>query len=425
MNSIFVFMILALALTALVTGVLMWVLLRARVASSGASQAKANAAVYRDQLAELAREHAQGALDDAALALARDELTTRLLEDTAEDEAAAAQAERRPVASAIVAAVLFPVLAMSLYLWLGQPQALSPQAQAAPPSEDSHPDLEALASSLAKKLQTDPANAQGWVMLGRTYRALERFADANQAYQKALALNADDDVALERAEVLAQQNKGNFQGEPWATIQQVLARDGRHLGGLLLAGSASYAEGKYRNALDYWQKAREQLDTGSEEAQGLDTALAKARAKLGESGTALAAARPASAPAMASVQAKAGAAAGTTASVSGRLTLAQALQGKVSPGDTVFIYATPANGERMPLAIFRSTVARLPMDFELDDSSAMNPQRKMSSAGEVILKARVSKSGNAMSQPGDLIGSLGPMKVGSRGLKLVISEEVR
>ena len=112
-------------------------------------------------------------------------------------------------------------------------------------------------------------------------------------------------------------------------------------------------------------------------------------------------------------------------SVTGRVTIAPALKGKVSPEDTVFIYATPANGERVPLAIVRTTVSKLPFSFTLDDSTAMNPQRKLSGEAQVTLKARVSKSGNAMSQAGDLMGSLTPVKVGSRDLSIVISDELK
>jgi cytochrome c-type biogenesis protein CcmH len=100
------------------------------------------------------------------------------------------------------------------------------------------------------------------------------------------------------------------------------------------------------------------------------------------------------------------------------------LKAKVKPSDVVFIYATPANGERMPLAIFKTTVAQLPLAFTLDDSTAMTPERKLSAAGEVFVKVRVSKSGNAMPQSGDLTGTLGPVKVGSKGLKLEIKDQI-
>jgi len=110
--------------------------------------------------------------------------------------------------------------------------------------------------------------------------------------------------------------------------------------------------------------------------------------------------------------------------VTGQVNLSASLKSKASPNDVVFIYATPANGDRMPLAIFKTTVSQLPLNFTLDDSSAMTPDRKLSAAGEVMVKVRVSKSGNAMPQSGDLSGSLGPVKVGAKGLKLEIKDQI-
>ena len=110
--------------------------------------------------------------------------------------------------------------------------------------------------------------------------------------------------------------------------------------------------------------------------------------------------------------------------VTGQVNLSASLKSKASPNDVVFIYATPANGDRMPLAIFKTTVSQLPLNFTLDDSTAMTPDRKLSAAGEVMVKVRVSKSGNAMPQSGDLSGSLGPVKVGAKGLKLEIKDQI-
>jgi cytochrome c-type biogenesis protein CcmH len=108
------------------------------------------------------------------------------------------------------------------------------------------------------------------------------------------------------------------------------------------------------------------------------------------------------------------------ARIAGRVSLAPELAAQTSPSDTVFIYATPAQGGRMPLAIVRTTVAALPFDFVLDDSQAMGPQSKLSSASEVVLKARISKTGQAMAQPGELGVSVGPIKNPSSQLSLVI-----
>ncbi len=414
MNDNFLFIILALAITAVVVLVLMARLLRSRSATDK-SQDAANAKVYREQLAELTAEQAQGLLTDEVYVQARDELTRRLLEDTPDDSNALGAKPQRAFVSAVVIAVALPVCALSTYWALGEPDGLNPQKTAA--DSEKHPDLEAMAASLASKLETDSGNVQRWVMLGRTYRALDQYDKALDAYQKALKLGADDDIALERVEILAQKNGGHFEGEPWRVIRQVLAKNARHYGGLLLAGSASYAGGDYKQAIHYWTQVREQLESDDQDAPGLDIALNKAREKL-------------SMPAQNTLPAPATSAADAVGfkqgqSISGRVVLDAQWHSKVAPTDTVFIYALAANGERMPLAIKRSNVGSLPMDFVLDDSTAMDASRKLSMQDKVIVKVRVSKSGEAMPRPGDLMGSVGPVAVGTQHLKITINEQVR
>lgn len=414
MNSHFVFMASALLLTAVVVLVLMWSLMRRRALVSP-NLAQANQQVYRLQLKDLDIEHAQGTVSEADYVQARTELLGRLLEDTAQVEAPEAKTSARSGVSAMVLALALPVAAMCTYLWLGEVQGLNPPA-AAVGETDSAPDLAMMAASLEKKLQAEGGNAQRWVMLGRTYRALNQFDKALPAYQKALSLDADDDIALERAEVLAQQNGGDFKGEPWAVIRRVLAQKPRHVNALLLAGSASYAEGEYTAAVRYWQQARDQLQPGDEEIQGIDMALNTAREKAGEP-------QPApTSPAANRAKSPDAAAGVAVAGISGKVSVDPALKLAIAPTDTVFVYATPADGAKMPLAVVRRTAADLPFDFVLDDSSAMSPERKLSSQSKVVLKVRISKTGEAMTRPGDGIGVIEGVAVGSRQVRLVVNQ---
>jgi cytochrome c-type biogenesis protein CcmH len=217
---------------------------------------------------------------------------------------------------------------------------------------------------------------------------------------------------LERIEIIAMQRQGQFEGEPWNVIREVLQRDPQHFGALLTAGSASYAEGKFADALRYWEQARKPLDANNPDLEGLENAIAAVRDRLGMP------------PAKSSPASSSTSAVTSGLNVTGQVNLSASLKSKASPNDVVFIYATPANGDRMPLAIFKTTVSQLPLNFTLDDSSAMTPDRKLSAAGEVMVKVRVSKSGNAMPQSGDLSGSLGPVKVGAKGLKLEIKDQI-
>jgi cytochrome c-type biogenesis protein CcmH len=419
MNASMLFVIIALGIALGVAVILLWVLLREKEPVTQASQAKANAKVYRDQISDLDREHDSGHISDEEWQQSRDELSLRLLEDTSAVDDPAAKAEKPAIWTAVVLAVALPLGSMGFYMWVGQPEALNPLALKTPDQVDPK-DLTKMAQTLAEKLQAKPDNLQGWVMLGRTYRALENFDAALQAYDRALKLSDDDDLKLERIEVIAMQRQGQFEGEPWNVIREVLQRDPQHFGALLTAGSASYAEGKLADALKYWEKARLPLEANNPDLPGLDSAIATVRDKMG-----LPAKAVSSAP---SGPASGGSSANALPSglnVSGQISLSAAMKAKANPNDAVFVYATPANGDRMPLAILKTTVSQLPLNFTLDDSTAMTPERKLSMAGEVLVKVRVSKSGNAMPQSGDLSGgTAGPVKVGTQGLKIEIKDQI-
>lgn len=405
MNASMLFVLIALGIALCVAVVFLWVLMRERKPVTQASQAKANAKVYRDQISDLDREHDSGHISDQEWQQSRDELSLRLLEDTSAVDDPAAKTEKPAIWTAVVLAVALPLGSMGLYMWVGQPEALNPLALKTPDQVDPK-DLAKMAQTLAEKLKDKPDNLQGWVMLGRTYRTLENFDAALKAYDSALKLSADDDLKLERIEIIAMQRQGQFEGEPWNVIREILQRDPQHFGALLTAGSASYADGKFADALKFWEQARKPLDANNPDLEGLESAIAAVRERLGMP------------------PAKATPAATSGLNVTGQVNLSASLKSKASPNDVVFIYATPANGDRMPLAIFKTTVAQLPFNFTLDDSTAMAPDRKLSAAGEVMVKVRVSKSGNAMPQSGDLSGSLGPVKVGAKGLKLEIKDQV-
>ena len=425
MMSTMLFMLLALAMCLCIAAVFIWILLRQRPVRSSASQAKLNASVYRAQIMDLDREHQSGHISTQEWQQTRDELSQRMLEDTSLSDDPGARKEKPALWTALVIALTLPLASLSMYLWVGEPEALQ-AAITESPEKVMQTELSDMVQTLAKKLEANPENQEGWVMLGRSYRALEKYDNAVSAYDRALKLSADDNLKLERAEVLALKAKGNFEGEPWSVIRDILKKDPQNKGALLLAGSASYAHDKYADALRYWQQARLQLAADHPDVPSLENAIATAQNKLG-----LPVTPPSTLPSQAPAAASAAGAAGPVASstqagltISGRLSLAAALKNKASPNDMVFVYASPANGDRMPLAIFKSTVEKLPLNFTLDDSTAMLPERKLSGAGEVILKARISKSGNAIPQSGDLTGTLGPVKVGAKGLVLEIKEQI-
>jgi len=400
---------------------------------SAQEMAQANTQVYRDQLEELEREYLAGNLTQAELHATRDELAQRLLDDVATDAPALVtsapsasdevKAFRKPWRAVVALGVALPVLAVVMYGVLGQPMALDPSvlARGAGENEEVTPEkLATMATALIRRLQDEPNSMEGWVMLGRVQRARGRYEEAAEALAKALALSRDDNLLIERAEVLAQKNGGSFAGEPWSIIQRVLAADPHHLNALFLAGSASYAEMNFRSALRFWERAREVVAADSPDAPELDRAIAEARQQLGlppiPARAATAKNNAPSGPANAAQQA---------VRISGRVSVAPELASKVAPSDTVFIYATPVSGSRMPVAIVKISASQLPYDFVLDDSTAMNPNVKLSGMEEVTVRARISKTGNAAAQPNDLGVSVTPVKPGSAGLNLMVREALR
>jgi cytochrome c-type biogenesis protein CcmH len=425
------FVALTLLMVVAVLGVLVWSLWRPPVQAAADAHEQANAQVYRDQSADLAREHGLGHLNDAEYAQALEELKLRLRDDWVSGPVQAhGGVTHRPRKTVLALCLMLPVCAVLLYGAWGSPMGLDPSALArsAPdegPNATVTPEkIAQMVGQLERRLQDEPNNVDAWVMLARLQRSQEKFPASEKSFAKALALTPDDDLAVERAEVVAQVQGGDFSGEPWAVINRILKANPNQNNALLLAGSASFSEGRFAQAIQYWERVRASLPPQSEDINALDSALAQARERLApgrasdqppvtgsasaqSSNAGAASAQP---PVSTGTSNNPPPASTAAARIAGRVSLAPELAAQTSPSDTVFIYATPAQGGRMPLAIVRTTVAALPFDFVLDDSQAMGPQSKLSSASEVVLKARISKTGQAMAQPGELGSAWGRSK---------------
>ena len=396
-------------LTALVLAVLCWPLLRRRENAS-ASRRAINAAIFRDQMADLERDLAVGTLSRTDYATARDELERRVLEDVADDGSPAAEAPRRLPRTAIGLGLSLPAAAVALYFVLGTPAALDPAAQQG--SMPSQAEVEQMVATLAAKLEKNPENLQGWAMLGRSYKVMGRLEEAGKAFDKAGAImESEPELMLEVAELSAEINQGKVEGRGAALLKKVLQTQPDNPQALVLAGTDAYFRQDYPAALRHWERVLAQVPPDSEDARNLGAGIEKVRSLMGQGA-------PAPAPAPAAKPA----ATGQAAAVSGRVSLSPALKDKASPDDVVFIFARPANGPRMPLAVLRVRVADLPKDFTLDDSMAMSPDAKLSSASELRIEARISKAGDAIAKPGDLSGEVSPVKPGATGLKVVIDK---
>ena len=387
---------------------------------------------YRDQRAQIDEDFAQGTLTPEQHAQALAELQARVVEEVGDVETPA-PVSHTPQSTAFIVAValLIPAGALALYGLLGTPSVLrgvDESAVASRGEQAPHPltqeQMEAMVEGLAQKLRQNPNDAAGWHMLARSYAAFNRMPEAAQAYDKANALAPGDPQLLaDYADVLAMVNGRSLEGRPTQLVMEALKADPKHQKSLALAGTAAFNRGDFPQAADWWKQLLATLPPGSDQARAVQSNIAQAEASGKDTGGATMAARPA-APAAPATPAD-NAAVATGATVEGSVTLADAVKGGMAPGSVLFIYARPADGSRMPLAILRQEAGGFPVRFKLDDSLAMAPQAKLSLHSQVMLVARISKSGNAMPQPGDITGSLGPVKVGTRDLKLVLNEVVQ
>jgi cytochrome c-type biogenesis protein CcmH len=390
-----------------------------RGAAESVTRGAANLAVYRDQWREAEHDLGQGLLAPDQVDPVREDIQRRWLEDAAQPSSPAAEgaplvastAARR---SAIALGVLLPLASVLSYLALGHPASLAPvPPPVAPAGEARHSltpeQIQARVAALSERLKAEPGNAEGWVMLGRSYVVLGRYRDAAMAWRRAADLLPGNATLLaDLADVTAMAQGKRLAGEPARLIQQALEADPRHLKALALAGSAAFEARDTAAARGYWERVLALVPPDSEIARSMQGSIAQA--------TKLEAAMTAAAPAATPAPAAAAAAAALT----GEVRLSPALAARVAAGDTLFVFARAAQGPRLPLAIVRRPVGDWPAAFSLDDSMAMAPNLKLSGFDQVVVSARISRSGNATPQPGDLIGQSAAVAPGVQGLRIVV-----
>lgn len=363
------------------------------------------ARIYRDQLAELERDRANGAIDEIRYAEARAEIERRVVDEAAGAPAViAASTKRTPTWVGL--AVVVPVAAIGLYLALGNPAALDESARREPTAED----LERTVDQLAERLARNPDDPKGWAMLARSYRMLQRHEDAARAFERVgTALDNDADLLAAYADVLSTLAKGDMSGRPAQLAQRALQIDPEQPMALSIAAMDAMQRRDGAGAVSYWERLLRVMPPDSDESRFVAGILAKLREAIGPQAGAT---PPAQEAGPRPAQAGAG--------ITGRVTLAPALAPLVGAADTLFIYARAAQGSRMPLAIVRGTAGALPLAFRLDDSNAMNPASPLSAAGQVVVEARISKGGNAMPAKGDLFGVSAPVAAAVEGVEIVI-----
>lgn len=274
------FVVIALLLVALTAALLLPPLWRgARAGGDEADRQSANLAILRDQLAELEREKAEGSLADADFEQAWRELQRRLLEEVEPGSAAAPAAGRPQRRLAIVLAILLPLASLAGYGLLGNPQALDPASRVAKPQMTPE-QINAMVARLAERMQANPDDLQGWLMLGRSYKALGRYDDAVKAFARAESLIMDDpDLLAVYAETLAMANGKGLAGKPRQLVEKALKLNPQHGHSLFLAGAAAMEAGDNAQGIAYWQALLPQVEPGSDIDRMLREGIDKMQAK--------------------------------------------------------------------------------------------------------------------------------------------------
>ncbi|HEY5603461.1 MAG TPA: c-type cytochrome biogenesis protein CcmI [Gammaproteobacteria bacterium] len=412
-------------------------LIQRQTSKSAIERKELNIMLYKDQLAELEADLKSETITREQFEQAHADLERNLLQDVADGDGGKPRALTiSGNLAAIVVGVAIPAVAIGLYAHLGtgkvgfEPENFRPEQS----TQGHEGTLEQQLAKLQEHLKQNPGDAEAWMMLARSYYFLKQYQTASDGFAKAVAITSEQnpDLLADYADALAMASGRNMAGKPYELVKKALTIDPGHQKSLWLAATATYQAQDFKTTLDYWLTLRSQFPEGSENYLQMTRNIAEVKQFLGmatdaeiaivqraETGTVTPAAGGEAAATAAT--ASPNASASVSGKVSGVVSLDPSMQAKILPSDTLFVFARAASGPRMPLAIIRTSVAELPLTFALDDSLAMNPQMKISNFKEVIVGARISKTGNAMPQSGDLSGQSDVVPLGAEGLQITIN----
>ena len=359
------------------------------------SRRQMNAAIYREELEKLEAERLVGSMNSSDYEIAHAEMRQRLFQDTNEDDDRSVMGSSK--ITVIGLCLFITVLSAGFYWSLGDATRLVENNAQQPMTREG---VEKMVSEFAVKMDKDPSNLKGWAMLARSYRILGRNEDAARAYEHSgNFIDSDPQLLADYADTLASNANGSFAGKPLKLINQALKLDPNNLMALWLSGTASYTTGDYKAAIQTWEKLAKQLPPGTEEARSIQESISEARSKGGLPSTAVV----------------------NTKGIAGKIEISSALKSKVQSGDLVMVIARKP-GERMPVAVLKMAVSVFPISFSLTDALAMNPSMPLSGLSEASIEVRISKTGMAKAEMGDLISSAQIVKLGTSNVRLVVDQ---
>ena len=364
---------------------------------SATSRRQMNAAIYREELDKLEADRMAGTVDSYSYEQTHAEMRQRLFQDT--DEADDFAVLGSPKKTIIGICLFVVILSAGFYFYLGDAAQIAQKSTERPMTQES---VEKMVDEFAAKMDKEPDNLKGWAMLARSYRILGRNTEAANAYARAGSfIDSDPQLLADYADVLAANANGNFAGKPQQLINKALAQDPNNLLALWLSGTAAFNVQNYKAAVQSWEKLAKQLPGESDEARAIAASIAEARSKGGLAS--------ASAPAI------------SNQGVSGQVDISPELKPKIKAGDVLMVIARKP-GERMPVAVLKTPVTAFPISFILNDALAMSPNALISQIPEVSVEVRISKTGMAMPEAGDLISTPQTIKVGTTNARLIIGQ---
>lgn len=380
-----------------------------------------NIRIARERLQELRREFAANTMSQENFDQARLELEQTLALDlSAGDDNAVQSSAHSARVLALVLLITVPIAAVVLYWQLGRFDSLQGDLATAVEHQNApgmNMTMDEAIARLKARLEQEPANAEGWYMLARSYMSMQRYAESIDAYRKTMELVGEDaDLMLHYADALVMSRGGRFAGEPADVINKALVLRPDHPQGLWLAGMVANEAGNYQQALQHWYKLEPLLAGDMESQAEVRAMIADAEQRLSpQQIKQIQRARP-----QAQVASNTAA---NTAEITVQVAVDASVKSKINPSDTVFILARAIDGPPMPLAVVRHTAGELPLTVKLNDAMAMMPAMKLSNFPQVRVTAIVSKAGTAQLVAGDLYGEVSPVSVtGNAAIQLQINQ---
>lgn len=326
--------------------------------------------------------------------------------------------KRRPAWGAAALAAVMIAGSVGLYAWVGTPEGLSPApAPERTASNGEAQSMDQAVAQLERRLRDDPENLEGWMLLGRSRMAMDETNGAIAAYRRARELAPDrPEVLVALAEAMAQANGHRLAGEAEALIDEALRHEPRHQRALWFAGIADWQSGAYEDAAGHWETLLAQLDPESEVAGTVRQQLRAARTEAGmDPGPPVAAAEPRPAEPDGA----------GSSSITVEVRVSEEFEGRFGAGDLVFVFARPVSGPGIPLAVKRFPAGQLPTTLTLGPDDAMRPANALTPDSEIVVGARISGTGSATPQEGDLEGQSDPVVVGDAPkLTVTIDREI-